>query len=89
MGVELRIIITRDAPTQEDWRAESDSLGDMSLLRPSDVESALTSEAASKFLPTGGQIIPSRRVLTSRQMSLPHKVDILDVEQSFERHRAR
>ena len=46
MGVELRIIITRDAPTQEDWRAESDSLGDMSLLRPSDVESALTSEVA-------------------------------------------
>jgi uncharacterized protein (DUF58 family) len=46
MGVELRIIIIRDAPTQEDWRAESDSLGEMSLLRPSDVESALTSEVA-------------------------------------------
>ena len=46
MGVELRIIIIRDAPTQEDWRAESDSLGDMSLLRPRDVERALTSEVA-------------------------------------------
>jgi len=46
MGVELRIIIIRDAPTLEDWRAESDSLGDVSLLRPRDVERALTSEVA-------------------------------------------
>ncbi len=46
MGVELRIIIIRDAPTQEDWSAESDSLGDMSVLRPRDVERALTSEVA-------------------------------------------
>ena len=46
MGVELRIIIRRDAPTQEDWSAESDSLGDMTVLRPRDVERALTSEVA-------------------------------------------
>ena len=46
MGVELRIIIIRDAPTQEDWSAEAESLGDMSVLRPLDVERALTSEVA-------------------------------------------
>jgi len=42
-GVELRILIVRDGETREDWRAAGDDLGEMSLLRPQDVESALTS----------------------------------------------
>ena len=45
-GLELRVIIVREGPTQKDWRAADDELGDVSLMRPDEVERALTSDVS-------------------------------------------
>ena len=34
MGVELKILIVRDGPTNEDWRTEAETLGDVSVVLP-------------------------------------------------------
>jgi uncharacterized protein (DUF58 family) len=43
-GVDLRTIIVRDGPTRKDFGAAADELGEVSLIRPGDVEEALASE---------------------------------------------
>ena len=45
-GLELRVIIVREGPTQKDWKAAAEELGDVSLMRPEDVERALTGEVS-------------------------------------------
>ena len=45
-GLELRVIIVRETPTQKDWTAAGDELGDVSLMRPDEVERALTSDVS-------------------------------------------
>lgn len=44
-GVDLRVLIVREEPTRKDFRAAAEDLGDISLIRPADVERALSSEA--------------------------------------------
>lgn len=45
-GVELRIIIVRDGETSKQWLSASEDLGDISVMRPQDIERALGSEQA-------------------------------------------
>ncbi len=45
-GVDMRVMIVREGPTEKSWEAAADELGEMSLVRPGDVERALASESA-------------------------------------------
>jgi uncharacterized protein (DUF58 family) len=45
-GVDMRVMIVREGPTEKSWEAAADELGEMSLVRPGDVERALESESA-------------------------------------------
>lgn len=45
-GVDMRVMIVREGPTEKSWEAAADELGEMSLVRPEDVERALESESA-------------------------------------------
>ena len=45
-GVDMRVMIVREGPTEKSWEAAADELGQMSLVRPGDVERALESESA-------------------------------------------
>jgi hypothetical protein len=44
-GVDLRVLLVREAPTRKNWGAAADELGEMSLIRPAEVEQALESES--------------------------------------------
>ena len=43
-GVDLRILIVREGATRKDWARASDDLGEVSLLRPAEIEQALSNE---------------------------------------------
>lgn len=43
-GVDMRVLLVREGPTRKDWAAAADELGEMSLIRPAEVERALESE---------------------------------------------
>ena len=45
-GVDMRVMIVREGPTEKSWEAAADELVEMSLVRPEDVERALESESA-------------------------------------------
>ncbi len=45
-GVDLRILLVRDGPTTKDWQLAGEELGEISVMRPVDVERALASESA-------------------------------------------
>jgi hypothetical protein len=44
-GVDLRVLLVREAPTRKNWTAAAEELGEMSRIRPSEVEQALESES--------------------------------------------
>jgi uncharacterized protein (DUF58 family) len=43
-GVDLRVLLVREAATRKNWTAAADELGEMSLIRPAEIEQALESE---------------------------------------------
>ena len=45
-GVDLRILLVRDGPTTKDWQLAGEELGELSVMRPVDVERALANESA-------------------------------------------
>jgi uncharacterized protein (DUF58 family) len=44
-GVGMRVLLVREAPTQKNWTAAADELGEMSLIPPAEIEKALESES--------------------------------------------
>jgi hypothetical protein len=43
-GVDMRVLLVREAPTRKNWSAAADELGEMSLIRPAEIEKALESD---------------------------------------------
>ncbi|HEY7699366.1 MAG TPA: DUF58 domain-containing protein [Vicinamibacteria bacterium] len=44
-GVDMRVLLVREAPTRKNWTAAADELGEMSWIRPAEIERALESES--------------------------------------------